>query len=201
MIQRKKQPQLTRKTILEAAGGEFARVGYAATAIGSVVARAALTKGALFHHFPDKRSLAKAWIEEELASEMAALWLTPLANADSLEDLRNLCRLRFSEFTVDDATSALTAVAAEIPASDDMLGMSLEALFEAWRTAIAELLDRGKNAGWIHRSIKPAAEAAFLVALIAGVTVTAKFSRNAATRRACLDSLEDYLNTLRNQPS
>jgi len=198
MTQRKKQPQITRAALLDAAGEEFSRCGYVGTGLGSVVTRAGLTKGALFHHFPDKRSLAQAWIDERLAQAIADLWLTPLQHADSLDALRHLCRLRFSELTPGDPTCALSALAAESSAPDNMLGSHLEPIFDAWRAALARLLERGKTAGKIHRSIKPPAEAAFLVALIAGVTVTANSPRNAETRRACLNSLEDYLDTLRN---
>ncbi len=201
MIQRKKQPQLTRQTILDAAGAELSRHGYAATSLGRLVEAAGLTKGALFHHFPDKRTLVLSWIEERLASAIEARWLAPLENADSLEVLRNLCRLRFGDLAPGDATSALSALAAEVTAADDMLGNGLEKIFEDWRAAIARFLERGKAAGRIHRSIKPAGEAAFLVALIAGVSVTAGSPRNAETRRACLSSLEDYLETLRNPPA
>jgi len=197
MTQRKKQPRITRAALLDAAGEEFSRSGYVGTALGSVVTRAGLTKGALFHHFPDKRSLAQAWIDERLAEAIAELWLSPLEHADSLDALRQLCRLRFSELTPGDATSALSALAAECLAPGNMLGPHLEHIFDAWRAAVAGLLERGKTAGRIHRSIKPAAEAAFFVALIAGVAVTANSPRNAATRRACLTSLEDYLETLR----
>jgi len=200
MTQRKKQPAITRAALLDAAGEHFAHSGYAGTGLGGVVSRAALTKGALFHHFPDKRSLAQAWIDERLASAIAALWHAPLEQADSPDALRNLCRLRISELAPGDATSALSALAAEIIARDELLGTSLEKIYDDWRSAVASLLERGKAAGRIHRSIKPAAEAAFFVALIAGITVTAKAPASADTRRACLNSLEDYLETLRSQP-
>jgi len=201
MIQRKKQPQLTRSALLDAAGEEFARTGYVGTGLGSVVLRAGLTKGGLFHHFPDKRSLAQAWIEERLAGAIDVLWIGPLEQADSVEALKTLCRLRFGELAPGDATATLSTLAAEVTAGDDLLGTSLERIFDHWRGAIARLLERGKTAGRIHRSIQPAAEAAFFVALIAGVTVTARLPRHAETRRACLNSLEDYLDTLRSQPA
>ena len=201
MIQRKKQPQITRKAILDAAGEGFSQSGYGATGLGAVVERAELTKGALFHHFPDKRGLAKSWIEERLASTIEHLWLSPLESADTLDALKTLCRLRFSEFQAGDATAALSALAAEISSHDEVLSGCLDKIFDDWRAAIAMFLERGKSAGRIHRSIKPTAEAAFLVSLIAGVTVTAKSSGQVEIRRACLHSLEDYLDTLRSQPA
>ncbi|MEI6605420.1 MAG: TetR/AcrR family transcriptional regulator [Verrucomicrobiota bacterium] len=201
MKQRKKQPQLTRAALLDAAGEEFSNLGYVGTGLGSVVARAGLTKGALFHHFPDKRGLAQAWIDERLAQAIAGLWFAPLEEADSLDALRQLCRERFSELVPGNPTAALSALAAASGAPDHPLGEGLERIFTAWRAAVAGLLERGKSAGQIHHSIKPAAEAAFFVALIAGVSITANSPRSAETRRACLNSLEDYLETLRSQPT
>jgi len=69
MKQRKKQPERTRRTILEATGAEFSRHGYSGSGLGAIVTRSELTKGALFHHFTDKRALALGWIEELLAPE------------------------------------------------------------------------------------------------------------------------------------
>ena len=67
MKQRKKQPLVTRQLILNAAGEDFATHGYSGTGLGSIVSKSGLTKGALFHHFPDKRALALAWISGDLS--------------------------------------------------------------------------------------------------------------------------------------
>ena len=53
----------TRQVILEAAGAVFDEHGYAATTISMVLERAAVTKGALYFHFPSKESLAQAVLE------------------------------------------------------------------------------------------------------------------------------------------
>jgi len=198
MQQRKKQPQLTRRVILDAAGEGFSRAGFAGTGLGEIVAGAARTKGALFHHFPDKQALALAWIEERLAPAIDAQWLVPLQDADSLGTLKNVCRLRLGELQAGDATSTLAALTAELGALHGVLGQRLALIYERWRTAVAELLERGKAAGGIHRSIKPTAEAAFLVALVTGASVTAACAREPAALRACATALEDYLDTLRN---
>ena len=42
----------------------FAEGGYHATAAGEVVGRAGLTRGAMYHHFEDKRDLFRAVVEE-----------------------------------------------------------------------------------------------------------------------------------------
>jgi AcrR family transcriptional regulator len=196
---RKKQPVQTRQAILDAAGVEFSLNGYSGAGLGGIVARAEMTKGALFHHFPDKRALAAAWITERLGASIDQLWIAPLEAADSLDALLNLCRLRCRELAAEDAVSALVAVAAEVAARDVLLGDVLERVFGDFRSAFAGLLVRGKVAGWIHPSIKPEIEAALFVSALAGLTVSSKTSRNQETRSAFITALEGYLETLRVQ--
>ena len=57
----------TRQVILEAAGAVFDEHGYAATTISMVLERAAVTKGALYFHFPSKESLAQAVLDEQIS--------------------------------------------------------------------------------------------------------------------------------------
>ena len=54
----------TRRALLRAARELFAEGGYHATAAGEVVGRAGLTRGAMYHHFEDKRDLFRAVVEE-----------------------------------------------------------------------------------------------------------------------------------------
>jgi AcrR family transcriptional regulator len=54
----------TRRALLGAARELFAEGGYHATAAGEVVGLAGLTRGAMYHHFEDKRDLFRAVVEE-----------------------------------------------------------------------------------------------------------------------------------------
>lgn len=56
--------ETTRQKILDAAIDVFSEVGYAAAGLGEVIARAGMTKGALYHHFDSKEALATAIIEQ-----------------------------------------------------------------------------------------------------------------------------------------
>lgn len=199
MKQRKKQPEQTRRTILEAAGAEFVRHGYSGSGLGGIVARAEMTKGALFHHFADKRALAVAWVEGLLAPAVAACWMEPLAGLSSLDALKSFCRARCIGLEPLDETSALVALMAEVSATDSALAAALERVFGDWRGAFAAVFERGKVEGWIHRSIQPAAEAAFLVATVAGFAVTTRALADEGVRRSCASALEGYLETLRAQ--
>lgn len=58
----------TRAAILDAARGLFVTRGYADTSTPDIVAAAGLTRGALYHHFEDKKALFRAVAEREAIS-------------------------------------------------------------------------------------------------------------------------------------
>jgi AcrR family transcriptional regulator len=60
----------TRAALLKAARTIFAEQGYAAAATEEIVRRAKVTRGALYHHFEDKRALFDA-VASEVAREIA----------------------------------------------------------------------------------------------------------------------------------
>ena len=63
----------TRRALLEAARTLFAKHGYAETPIEDVVRRARVTRGALYHHFRDKRALFEAVYEDMLREQLEAV--------------------------------------------------------------------------------------------------------------------------------
>jgi AcrR family transcriptional regulator len=68
------QSEGTRRKLIAVARDLFATRGYAGTSIGDITARARVTRGALYHHFSDKKALFQAvfeQVEEELVSRAA----------------------------------------------------------------------------------------------------------------------------------
>jgi AcrR family transcriptional regulator len=61
---RQVRSEATRRKILDAAIDVFGEVGYAAAGWNTIIERTGMTKGALYHHFDSKESLASAIIEE-----------------------------------------------------------------------------------------------------------------------------------------
>ncbi len=64
------QAEVTRKDLLAAARELFTERGYADTNTPEIVRRAGVTRGALYHHFRDKKDLLRA-VGLELATELA----------------------------------------------------------------------------------------------------------------------------------
>lgn len=61
----RERTEATRTALLDAGRALFVEKGYAGTATPEIVAAANVTRGALYHHFPDKKALFWAVIERE----------------------------------------------------------------------------------------------------------------------------------------
>jgi AcrR family transcriptional regulator len=86
------QGTATREALIEAARSLFGERGYADTATDDVVARAGVTKGALYHHFSGKEALFRAVVErvqQDASDRAVAEFLDP----DSWLALRRGCSL------------------------------------------------------------------------------------------------------------
>lgn len=99
--------QTTVAALLEAARELFAQDGYAATSLDDVVARAGLTKGALYHHFEGKRGLFRAVYELEQQRLLQTLTTAAAKRRGAWEMLRTACEA-FLDASLDPAIQRIT---------------------------------------------------------------------------------------------
>src|SRR5919204_4696406 len=83
---REAEAQATREALIRAALELFTKRGYAEVGTEEVVARAKVTRGALYHHFTDKRDLFRAVFERVEADLMERIGTT-MQGADDAYDL------------------------------------------------------------------------------------------------------------------
>lgn len=86
---RAEQSEATRAALLRVARELFAERGYAAVGTEEIVRRARVTRGALYHHFRDKRDLFRV-VHEKLEAEMATTIAAQLAEGDATDPLELL---------------------------------------------------------------------------------------------------------------
>lgn len=81
----------TRDTLLDAARALFVELGYAESSTPMIVKRAGTTRGALYHHYPDKKAIFRAVLDRE-AERVAGAIAASDSDAADLTALDSLLR-------------------------------------------------------------------------------------------------------------
>ncbi len=143
----------TRSLVVETAARAFASVGYDATAMRAIAEAAGVSKGALYHHFPNKRSIMAAVYEDAERRLAARLAHAVRDERRPLEAIRTGCR-EFLDACLEPEHRRLLLV--EAPAA---LG------WEQWRAIDAEF-----GLGMLRAGVDAAMAAGELPALDADAT-------------------------------
>ena len=83
----RERTEATRLALIVAARRLFVEKGYAETATPDIVAEAGVTRGALYHHFEDKRALFRAVLEREAEAVAADIEAASLPSGSPPEAL------------------------------------------------------------------------------------------------------------------
>jgi TetR/AcrR family transcriptional regulator, transcriptional repressor for nem operon len=197
---RSRDPNATRDKLLNAAFEEIYRRGFQAASLDTILAKAGVTKGALYHHFPDKASLGYAVVDEVVKGALLERWgvLEP-PTGDPVTALQRILRGRAASLTTHEVELGcpLNNLAQEMSPLDQRFRRGVNATFDIWRDAVAKDLERGQAEGTVRRDVDAKKIAAFVVASIEGSFGLAKGAQSAAMLRSNLEVLESFLESLR----
>ena len=189
---RTNDPEGMRRRVLDVAEESFQARGYHASSLGDLMAAAGVTGGALHHHFPTKKALALAVIEERVATAVRETWIEPVLAASSA---RQGVRAVFDAVTAELEQQGyvrgcpLNNLAHELSLADDEFRAALADVFAAWRQAIADKV-RDDQRGGEEGGTDPDRFAALTVAAYSGAMSMAKTLQDAGVLRECLMGLE-----------
>ncbi len=137
---------ITRERILDVAERLVIEQGFSATPLDQVIAEAATSKGAFFHHFDSKVDLARALVARYVEADLAQLEFG-LAAAAAVDDPKGrvVAFLRHFEDQGDEMIAVQSGcLYASVLAEQDLLRGEVRHLVEqaavAWRRAIVDLL-------------------------------------------------------------
>ena len=141
----------TRSRIIETAASVLERRGYAATTFDEIASEMGLSRGALYHHFQSKATLAEAVVEshyerwDELAARMQEQELPPLLRIITLtyEVARNS--------QIDPVVRAGLRMQLEHAIIEDDLGHELPTPYLRWIDHLTVVVAEGQAAGEITR--------------------------------------------------
>jgi AcrR family transcriptional regulator len=195
---RSRDPERTRKRLLQAAFREIHRSGFQSAGIDTILAATNVTKGALYYHFDSKETLGYAVVEEIIAKITRDRWLRPmLSEGQPIDILIGVVRRIPARPKDVRAGCPLLNLAQEMSPLDEQFRKRLESIFLDWQEGVATLLRKGQSQGTVRRDLNPDQTASFLVAMVEGYATLAKNAQDAKVWKAGIRNIVGWLRSLR----
>ncbi|MPZ82122.1 MAG: TetR family transcriptional regulator [Actinophytocola sp.] len=171
---RQDRAERTRNAILDAAAAVFDQRGFAGASLSEILAKAGVTKGALYFHFSSKEELASALVSEQWNFEFpqAADYSSKLQALIDVSHVfgQNLC----SNIRVSASNRLVTEANVSSPAP---------AVYERWIEIVHELIVAAQEAGDIRKEWDPMTIATWLTGAFLGVQTMSGVLTNRADLR------------------
>jgi AcrR family transcriptional regulator len=143
MATSRRQPDVTRAVILEAARESFGSLGYISTNTEDLVRNIGLTRGALYHHFDGKEALFRA-VTEWVVNESVAKVSTPLSEQGDQWDIVIEGMLRYLDLCLEPGNMQILVVDAPVILGLSTVAMIAEqALGRRWDTVLRHCMRLG----------------------------------------------------------
>jgi len=194
-----RNPDLTRQRILDAAFMEIYRNGFQGMRLDDVLVVTGLTKGALYHHFPNKRALGYAVVDEVILPTIEAMWLQPVKNAaDPLQGLITVIEQLPDNKPpeVIQYGCPVNNLAQEMSPLDEGFRQRLDYIFRLWHDVTEQALERARQQGRIRDDVNCDETATFILAAVEGCIGIAKNAQSKERLRSCNRGLVGYLRSL-----
>ncbi len=197
---KKRDPDKTRRRILDSAFAQMYKHGYQATRVDAILSDTELTKGAFYHHFPSKRALGEAVIDEVLAGMIEQMWVRSLADyVDPVVGIKAVLQMIPSMMGQQFAQLGcpLNNLAQEMSPIDEVFRGKLNRIFHVWIDSVSDALKRGQENGSILPGVDTHGAAIFIVAAYEGAVSMTKSEQSNEMMMICAEQIELYLESLR----
>ncbi len=190
----------TRGKILFAAYKEIHCQGFQAASLSNILSHTGVTKGALYHHFPNKTELGYAVVDEVISRRIHQSFIEPLLSFDNpIDGFIELIRSSGEAFSITDINLGcpLTNLAQEMAGIDEGFRTRLIAIYEKWHQSIADVMRQAKESGQIIDEADPYTLAVTIAATMEGAINAAKVAQDLDKLYYCGCGLIQYLQLIR----
>lgn len=181
---RQVRSEATRRKILDAAIDVFGEIGYAAAGWNTIVQRMEMTKGALYHHFDSKESLASAIIEEGSEALLSAFRNVCGSSSPALENMIHgtftIINVLSSDRLARAAEQLIAALSGFNDAAGDFCADLVELMTAEAKRAIAE--------GDLRQDLNPVLVSESIIGTLLGT----RLMSNAIAASGLLGGLDPY---------
>jgi TetR/AcrR family transcriptional regulator, transcriptional repressor for nem operon len=192
-------PDETRNDLLQSAFKEIYVHGFQAASLSRILKNVNHTKGALYHHFSNKKSLGLTVIEEIIGKRMYSFFMAPLEDKiDPIPVLVQIFQTKTDTLSLEEIKYGcpLNNLTQEMSSIDEDFNKILKFITEKWITIIEEALDRGKEHNNVRTDVDSRGTALLIVASIEGAFGLGKTSDSADFFAQCMNQLQNYVKSL-----
>jgi TetR/AcrR family transcriptional regulator, transcriptional repressor for nem operon len=190
----------TRQLIMQKNFEAIHKHGFQGVRADKVVAELGITKGALYHYFPNKMELGYAIIDEILAPMYLSLWKKfELAESNHFEIMVEIIQ-SYANFADDDSIKlgcTLNNLVQEMSPLDETFQKKLQAIVKGIHFSIETGLKNGQLAGIFKPDFNPTLTAHFIQAGINGGWSLGKSQQNKVIFEMILGQLIQFVTTLK----
>ena len=193
-----RDPERTRGRLLRAAFQEMHRSGFRSTDLDAILAKAGVTKGALYYHFDNKEALGYAVVDEVIASKVHQKWVQPLRNAK--DPIGVLVRIIQSESLKREDVQRgcpLLNLSQEMSGLDEGFRRRTAKVYKDWHDAMADALREGQKRRVVRSDINANETATFVIATWEGYVVLGKNSQDPRTMQSGQKRVSGHIESLR----
>lgn len=194
----------TRAKILMAAFDEIYHRGFQAASLSNILKKTDITKGALYHHFKNKKELGYAVVDEVIYTSLYANWIEPLQKTDDPVTTIQQILLTLGEKMTDEDVRLgcpLNNLALEMSPIDKGFQARITSVYTEWQKAVEDACERGKKVGNIRQETDSRQLGVLFVATLEGCLGLAKSVQSLETLMTCGEGLVQQLELLRPNPS
>jgi TetR/AcrR family transcriptional regulator, transcriptional repressor for nem operon len=188
----------TREILLKSAFQEIHRSGFRSADLDAILAKAGVTKGALYYHFDNKEALGYAVVDEVIASKVHQKWVLPLRNAENpIDVLIGIIQSESSKKEDVQRGCYLLNLSQEMSGLDEGFRRRTASVYKDWHDGVAEALREGQKRRVVRSDINANETATFLLAAWEGYAVLSKNSQDVRMLRSGQKTVTHHLESLR----
>lgn len=192
-----RQTDLTREKLLRAAFNEIHLHGFQAASISNILRDTGLTKGALYHHFPNKHALGLAVIDEIVKGYLEDTIFNRIRQSerpvDTLIDILSAVDCSLESVTLG---CPLNNLMQEMSPLNEAFKTSLNHILSIWLSVIEAALLREQANGIVRRDVDCQAAALFILSAWEGCIGTAKNLQSTDGFTLCMKQLQNFVRNL-----
>ncbi len=189
----------TREKILDGVFQDMLMHGFQGLRADKVIREMEVTKGAMYHYFPNKLAIGYAVVEEILTPLYLSTWQRLTAfEGNPVPYIKTCLQTLQAHYTEENVVIGcpLNNLIQEMSPIDEGFRVRLEKIVNGMQGLIAAALQQGQAEGRIRQQVQAEQIAYFILAAIGGSYSMAKVKKNSQIFHDNINHLEAYLDTL-----